>query len=119
MDCTHLLFSRVHAIGENSNILPQLLSHLQCVSPIIYRFVCKQYHVVVSISDHHLILYTTRVFRRGWATWRDEVTRLKAFIKVIEKAIFQGCQFYYLMIADDCSLLRLQSIKQFYSCMLY
>ena len=39
MDCTHLVFSRVHAIiGENSNIHPQVLSQLQCVSLIIYRF---------------------------------------------------------------------------------
>ena len=35
---------------ENTNIYPQLLSQLQCVcvSPITYRFVCKQYHVIAS-----------------------------------------------------------------------
>ena len=40
--------NRVYAIGENSNFSSQLLTELQCVSPIIYRFLCIQYHVIVS-----------------------------------------------------------------------
>ena len=49
--CLHLsLYQSVEekVVGENSKILPQLRSQLQFVSPIIYRFVCIQYHVIVS-----------------------------------------------------------------------
>ena len=44
------LISRRNVVGENSKILPQLRSQLQCVSPIIYRFLCIQYmyHVIIS-----------------------------------------------------------------------
>ena len=48
MDCTYLSVSRVNAIGENSNLSSQLRAELHCVSPIIDKFVCIQYHVILS-----------------------------------------------------------------------
>ena len=34
--------------GFNSNLSPQLRAELNCVSPIIDRFVCLQCHVILS-----------------------------------------------------------------------
>ena len=51
MDYAYLLVDRVNIIGENSNFSSQLRAELHCASLISYRFVCKQYHVIVS-SDH-------------------------------------------------------------------
>ena len=54
--CTYLSVSRRNTIGKNSNFSSQLRFQLQCVSPIIYPFVCIQYHVIVS-SDIGLTVF--------------------------------------------------------------
>ena len=58
IDCTYLSVNRINAIGENLNLSSQLWSELQCVSPIIYRFVCIQYHVILSSEGGHDIKTT-------------------------------------------------------------
>ena len=50
MNCDYLSVNRVTDIGENSIFSSQHRSVLRCVSPIIYLFVCKQYHVFISCA---------------------------------------------------------------------
>ena len=52
IDCTYLSVSRRNAVGENSKILRQIHSHCSVCHPIIYLFVCKQYHVIPSSVGH-------------------------------------------------------------------
>ena len=48
IDCTYLSVSRRNAVGENSKIQLQLRSHFSACNLIIYPFVYKQYHMIVS-----------------------------------------------------------------------
>ena len=41
-------YSRVNARGQNWNLSPQLRAELHCMSPIVDRFVCIQYHMILS-----------------------------------------------------------------------
>ena len=42
------IYQSVNAARENLKFYPQLWSELQCASPIIGRFVCIQYNVILS-----------------------------------------------------------------------
>ena len=65
MDYAYLSVNRVIEIGEKSNFSSQLRAQLHCASPIIYRFVCKQYHVFfrcgyASQQAHDVIMTSDR-----------------------------------------------------------
>ena len=68
IDCTYLLVKRVNAVGANSNFSSQLPAEFHCVSPIIYWFVCIQYHVIVS-SD--ILPYELRREKMGLLPMRS------------------------------------------------
>ena len=57
IDCTYLSVSRRNAVGENSKILRQIHSHCSVCHPIIYLFVCKQYHVIPSSGNGGINVY--------------------------------------------------------------
>ena len=44
---TASIYQSVNAARENLKFYPQRWSELQCVSPIIGRFVCIKYHVIL------------------------------------------------------------------------
>ena len=56
----YLSVSGRNASGENSNFSSQLRSQIQCVSPIIYPFVCIQYHVIVGTVVKQVYYYYSK-----------------------------------------------------------